>query len=63
MSSPNFTQNQRVKVIQGHNHIIADDTVYQIGSIDRISGAVSVLLLKDGVCVGAIDQNKLRAVR
>lgn len=61
MSSPNFNINQRVKVIKSHNHIQADDTVYTIGSLDRISGRISAVLLKDGNIVGVVDESCLEA--
>ncbi len=61
MSTPDFTRGQSVKVQTAHNHIPADDTIYQIGSLDRISGDISAVLLKDGKCIGSIPQIKLRA--
>lgn len=61
MSTPQFTQNQAVRVIASHNHIVADETVYRIGSLDRISGDISAVLLKEGKVYGAIPQSKLQA--
>lgn len=63
MSISNFTHNQTVKVITAHNHIAADDTIYNIGSIDRIRGDISIVLLKDGNVYGAIPQTKLQAAK
>ncbi len=63
MSTANFNHGQRVQVVQPHNHLNADDTIYTIGSLDRISGDYSALLLKDGICVGALPQTKLQAVK
>lgn len=63
MSIPNFSQGQKVLVTQDHNHIIAGTTEYTIGSLDRISGDYSALLLKDGKCVGATPLGKLEAVK
>lgn len=61
MSAPKFNPGQRVKVIQSHNHIIADDTEYRIGQINRICGAVSVQIMKDGKCIGAVPESCLEA--
>lgn len=54
-------RNQQVIVTQPHNHIHADGTVYQIGSLDHISGSISAVLLKDGKCIGSIPESKLQA--
>lgn len=61
MSETKFMRNQQVIVTQPHNHIMADNTVYQIGSLDRISGSINAVLLKDGKCIGSIPENKLQA--
>ena len=63
MSDYNFHPNQKVKVIKSHNHIIADDTEYRIGQMNRICGAVSVQIMKDGKCVGAINESCLEAIK
>lgn len=63
MSSPNFNLNQRVIVTQDHNHIPADDTIYQIGSLDRIQGSIQAVLMQNGKVVGALPQTKLQAVK
>ena len=61
MSEYNFIQNQKVLVIADHTHIKASDTIYTVGSIDRISGRISVVLMLDDKCIGAVDQSCLRA--
>ena len=61
MSAPNFNRNQSVIVVKPYNHIPADDTVYQIGSLGRIGGGYSAVLLLDGKAVGAIPQGCLEA--
>lgn len=63
MSHPEFNRGQNVQVVKPHNHIAADDTVYQIGSLDRIQGSITVVLLKDGKAAGAIPQSKLQAAK
>ncbi len=63
MSTANFIHGEKVIVTQDHNHIQAGTTEYTIGSLDRISGDYSALLLKDGICVGAINIDKLQAVK
>jgi hypothetical protein len=61
MSSPSFIQNQRVIVTQDSNHIKASDTVYQIASLDRISGRISAVLRLDNRIVGVVDESCLKA--
>lgn len=63
MSSPNYITGQSVKVTKDHNHIKAGDTVYQIGSLDRISGRISAVLLLDGKSIGAIPESCLQAAK
>jgi hypothetical protein len=62
MSEYKFNTNQSVQVTADHNHIAASEQVYKVGSIDRISGAISVQLLHDGKCIGALPESKLKAV-
>ncbi len=61
MSAPEFSLKQNVTVHKAHNHIPAGETVYQIGSLDRISGDYSAVLLKDGRCVGSVKTSCLAA--
>lgn len=63
MTPSKLSLGQSVKVIESHYKINADDTIYTIGSLDRISGDYSALLLKDNKCIGAIPQIKLEAVK
>lgn len=63
MSNSNFSRGQKVIVAQPHNHIQADGTEYTIGSLDRILGAISAVLLKDGKCIGSLPESKLQAVK
>ena len=63
MSTADFNHGQRVQVKETHLHINADDTIYTIGSLDRISGDYNALLLKEGVCVGAVSIHKLKALK
>jgi hypothetical protein len=61
MSDYNFIPGQRVQIAQPHNHLPADETLYTVGAIDRISGIINVQLLKEGAAVGAVPQSKLKA--
>lgn len=61
MSAPNFHPNQKVIVKKPFNHILADDTVYTIGGLDRISGRIIAVLLKDGKCIGSCPESCLEA--
>ncbi len=61
MSETKFMRNQQVIVTEPHNHIQVDDTIYTIGSLDRISGVINAVLLKDGVCIGSVPESKLQA--
>lgn len=63
MSSPNFNLNQRVIVTQNHNHIKAGETIYQIGSLDRVQGSINAVLMQNGKVVGVLPQTKLQAVK
>lgn len=63
MSTSNFINGQNVVIVAPHNHLQISDTVYQIGAISRIAGLNSIQLLKDGICVGAITESKLKAIR
>lgn len=60
MSNYNFYTGQAVRITATHNHLIAcNDTTYQVGSINRVAGVISVQLLKDGRSVGAVPQGNL----
>lgn len=63
MSTSQFINGQNVVIVVPHNHLQISDTVYQIGAISRIAGLNSIQLLKDGVCVGAINENKLKSAK
>lgn len=63
MSNYTFNNGQAVKVTADHNHIIADNTTYHVGSSNRVQGAISVQIMQNGKCVGAIPQDKLLAVK
>lgn len=62
MSNYNFMTGQPVLVTAPHNHFQpSSDTIYHVGSIGRIQGSISVQLLLNGVSVGAVPQDKLKA--
>lgn len=61
MSNYQFYNGQQVRITADHNHLSAcADTVYQVGSVNRVQGAISVQLLRDGKSVGAIPEGKLK---
>jgi len=60
MSTTNFFNGQPVRVIADHNQFQASAGItYHVGSINRVSGLISVQLLHNGRSVGAIDERKL----
>lgn len=62
MSNYQFNKGQQVIISCDHGHLIAcNDTMYQVGSIDRVQGTISVQLLQDGKSMGAIPENKLKS--
>lgn len=60
MSTTNFVQGQRVLISAPHGHFNAsNDTIYHVGSINRVQGLISVQLLHNNKSVGAIPESKL----
>ncbi len=61
MSNSKFMRGQFVQT--PHLHIPADNTLYQIGAIDRVLGDISAVLLKDGKVVGCTPESCLKAAK
>lgn len=48
MSNYQFNRGQQVMIACDHGHLIAsDDTMYQVGAINRVQGTISVQLLQE----------------
>lgn len=56
----NLFNGQAVKVAVRHNQFrVSKNTIYHVGSINKVMGEYSVQLLKAGRCVGAIPERNL----
>lgn len=64
MSTTNFIRGQHVVISAPHGHFNASsDTIYQVGSINRVAGLISIQLLLNNRSVGAIPESKLSPVK
>lgn len=64
MSTTNFIRGQHVVISAPHGHFNAStDTIYQVGSINRVQGLISVQLLHNGKSCGAVPEGKLSPVK